>query len=225
MKLYYHPASTVSRPIMLFAHEQGVPLEYQLVDIFTGEHMQDSFGAVNPSRMVPALEDGDFRLSECSAILKYLADKTSAPSYPTDLRQRARVNERMDWFNTGMYRDFGYGFVYPQTFPNHQRPDATVNAGIISWAQEKSRNWLRILDQDLIGQQNNFVCGNQITIADYLGSGIISLGDIIRLDFADYPNIRRWLSGMKARPSWAATHGIFEENVVRPFAAATFRPL
>lgn len=225
MKLYYHPVSTVSRPIMLFAAEHGLELEYRFVDIFSGEHMQESFGEVNPSRMVPVLEDGDFRLSECSAILKYLAEKMSAPSYPAGLQERARVNERMDWFNTGLYRDFGYGFVYPQAFGNHQRPDAAVNKGIVSWAREKSRNWLHILDQHLIGPKNDFVCGRQITIADYFGSGIISLGDILREDYADYPHVRRWMAGMKARPSWAATHGLFEENVVRPFAAVPFERL
>ncbi len=37
MKLYYHPISTTSRPIMLFAAEAGIPLEMQVVDLFTGE--------------------------------------------------------------------------------------------------------------------------------------------------------------------------------------------
>ena len=39
MKLYYHPASTVSRPVVLFATESHIPLEMQVVDLFTGEHL------------------------------------------------------------------------------------------------------------------------------------------------------------------------------------------
>src|SRR3954468_1725957 len=101
MKLYYHPASTTCRPILLLAAESGIELELQLVDLFKGEHMQEPYCAVNPSRCVPFLEDGDFRLGESSAILKYLADTIKSPAYPSELRQRARVNERMDWFNTG----------------------------------------------------------------------------------------------------------------------------
>ena len=47
MKLYYHPVSTVSRPIILFAADSGIALDYQVVDLMTGEHMQDAYGAIN----------------------------------------------------------------------------------------------------------------------------------------------------------------------------------
>ena len=80
-----------------------------VVDLLTGEHLKEPYAAINPSRLVPVLEDGDFRLTESSAILKYLADKVGSPAYPKDLQKRARVNEMMDWLNTGFYRDFGYG--------------------------------------------------------------------------------------------------------------------
>ena len=76
MKLYYHPASTTSRPVLLFAAEQKIPFELQVVDLFTGEHYQPPYEAINPNHLVPVLEDGDFRLTESSAILKYLADQS-----------------------------------------------------------------------------------------------------------------------------------------------------
>ena len=82
MKLYYHPASTTSRPLMMFIADNSIDAELKLVDIFTGEHMGEAYTAVNPSRLVPVLEDGDFRLTESSAILKYLADKIDSPMYP-----------------------------------------------------------------------------------------------------------------------------------------------
>ena len=184
MKLYYHPASTTSRTIMMFAAQDGIALDYQLVDIFSGEHMQPDFAAVNPSRMVPVLEDGDFRLTECSAILKYLADKTGSAAYPKDLRERARVNEMMDWFNANLSRDFNYGLVYSQAFPHHKRPSDDVQAGTIAWANERARGWLAILDRDLIGPDKRFLCGTSITLADYLGAEMVGAGDLIRCDLA-----------------------------------------
>ena len=61
----------------------------------TGEHVKPPYSDMNPSKMVPMLEDGDFRLTESSAILKDLAEKAKSPTYPTDLKGRARVTGRV----------------------------------------------------------------------------------------------------------------------------------
>ena len=89
MKLYMHPVSMTSRPVRLFIAESGIDVEEQIVDLMTGEHYKEPFVSINPNRMVPVLEDGDLRLTESSAILKYLADKIDSPAYPKDLKQRA----------------------------------------------------------------------------------------------------------------------------------------
>ena len=89
MKIYYHPVSTTCRPIMLFAAENGLDIDFQVVDLFAGEHLKESYGAINPNRLVPLLEDGDFLLTESSAILKYLAETGGSPDYPSDPRGRA----------------------------------------------------------------------------------------------------------------------------------------
>ncbi|MBI4204828.1 MAG: glutathione S-transferase family protein [Betaproteobacteria bacterium] len=225
MKLYYHPVSTTCRPILLFAAESGIELQLQLVDLFTGEHLVEAYGAINPSRQVPVLEDGDFRLTESASILKYLADKVGSPAYPKDLRERAHVNEMMDWFNTGLYRDLGYGLVYPQVLPTFKRADEKVQAATVAWGREKSRNWLTILDRNLLGPRNPFVCGDSITLADYLGAAFLTVGEVIRLDYSPWPNVKRWLDRMKARPSWAKVNEGFYAHFVTPFANAPFEGL
>jgi glutathione S-transferase len=216
VKLYYHPVSTTSRGVMLFAADSGLDLDYQLVDLFTGAHFQPEYVAINPSRQVPVLDDGDFRLTESSAILKYLAEMTGSKAYPADARKRARINERMDWLNTGFYRDFGYGLIYPQIFPYMRRPDENVQAATVAWGRDKARDWLKVLDQDLIGPKNAYLCGDEVTLADYFGAPMLVLGEIIHCDYADYPNIRRWLGNMKARPNWPKVHEAFYKYLVDP---------
>src|SRR3990172_9605113 len=202
MKIYYHPASTTSRPVILFAAENGINAELQIVDLFTGEHFKQPFEAINPSHLVPVLEDDGFRLTESSAILKYLADKIESPAYPKDLRQRARVNERMDWINTQVCRDLAYGFVYPQVFPTHKRPSAEVQAATLAWGRERAIGWMKVLDEHLIGPKNAYLCGSQITIADYFGASFVTLVELIRSDYAAYPNVGRWLGNMKRLKNW-----------------------
>ena len=221
MKLYYHPVSTASRPVVLFAADSGIALDYQVVDLMTGEHMKDPYAAINPSRLVPVLEDGDFRLTESSAILKYLADKIGSPAYPKDLQKRARVNEMMDWLNTGFYRDFGYGLVYPQIFPQHKRASDEANAGAVQWGKEKTKFWLQVLDRHLLGSGKKYLCGDEITIADYFGAAMLSIGEIIHCDFSKYPNLARWYGAMKARPNWAKANEVFY-GMVGAFKDKTF---
>jgi len=209
MKLYYHPVSTVSRPIVLFAADNGIKLDYQTVDLMTGEHLKEQYEAINPSRLVPVLEDGDFRLTESSAILKYLADTVGSSAYPKDLKKRAKVNEMMDWLNTGFYRDFGYGLVYPQIFPHHKRRSDEAHAATVEWGKEKTKFWLHVLDERLIGGANQYLCGNEVTIADYLGAGMVSLTEAIGCDMSPYPNLTRWYNAMKARPNWPKANEVF----------------
>jgi glutathione S-transferase len=201
MKLYMHPVSMTSRPVRLFIAENGINVDEEVVDLMTGEHMQPKFAAVNPSKMVPVLEDGDLRLTESSAILKYLADKIDSPAYPKDLKKRAKVNEAMDWFNTNFYRDYAYGLYYPQLFPHHKRPSEDVQKATLEWARERAQNWLKILNDSIIGEKK-YLTGNDITIADYLGVCLITLGEIPRQDFAKYPNVKRWVDNMKQLKSW-----------------------
>lgn len=223
MKLYHHPASTTSRIVMLFAAESGIRYEPIVVDLFTGEQLGERYAALNPSRLIPMLEDGTFRLTECSAILKYLAETTGSPAYPADTRQRARVNERMDWFNTQFSRDFCYGFVYPQIFPPHRRPHAGAQAATLDWHRGRARQWLAVLDGHLIGS-NEYVCGNEITIADYLGAPMVALGGIVGVEFARYPNVQRWLAKMKALPAWKKVFAVINDYAAS-IAADEFDPL
>jgi glutathione S-transferase len=205
MKLYMHPVSMTSRPVRLFIAENKIPCEEQLVDLMTGEHMKDAYASINPNKLVPLLEDGDLRLTESSAILKYLADKINSPTYPKDLKQRAKVNELMDWFNTNFYRDYAYGMAYPQVFPNHKRPSDEAQTATVAWGAERARNWLGVLDKHWLGS-NDYVCGSQITIADYFGVCLVTLGEVVRVDFSPFPNVQRWIGNMKKLESWNRTN-------------------
>jgi glutathione S-transferase len=209
MKLYMHPVSTVCRPIRLLAAESGIEMEEEVVDLMSGAHHQPLYAAMNPSRQVPLLVDGDLTLTEGSAILKYLAEKFQLAAYPKDIKKRAKVNEIMDWLNTGFYRDFGYNLVYPQLFPHHKRRSDEAHSGTLEWGRERSRKWLQILNDHWLGPNNQYLGGNDLTIADYFGAGLVSIGELICCDFADYPNVRRWLSNMKKLRHWNKVNEVF----------------
>ena len=208
MKLYCDPISTTSRPVMMCIAEAGLDVELVHVDLMSGQQLEPAYLRVNPNGVVPYMVDEDgFELGESSAILKYLADKVGSPAYPTELQARARVNAAMDWFATNLHKDFCGMVCYPQLGMFKDLPPATVQA-LIAYGEAKSPRWLTVLDETMIGD-NAFVCGDEITLADYLGSAFITLGELVAFDFSPYPNIRRWLARMKARPGWNAAYAAF----------------
>ena len=215
MKLYMHPISTVCRPIRLLCAENNITLDEELVDLMTGAHHQAPYTSLNPNRQVPFLVDGDLHLTEGSAILKYIAEKCGLAAYPADIRKRAKVNEAMDWLNTGFYRDFGYNLVYPQLFPHHKRRSDECHAGTIAWGQEQSRKWLTLLNDHWLGPDKAWLCGGEISIADYFGAGVVSIGEFIGCDYSAYPNVQRWLGNLKKLKHWDAVNEVFAGAVAR----------
>ena len=152
MKLYMHPVSMTSRPVRLFIADNSIDCRR------AGRRPDDRASTtsrltlpINPNRLVPVLEDGDFRLTESSAILKYLADKIGSPAYPKDLKQRAKVNEMMDWLNTNFYRDCGYGLHLSAALPAPSSGRTRRGAGGDRRLGQGAapRGWLQILERPL----------------------------------------------------------------------------
>ncbi len=102
--LFYDPISEPSRAVQWFALEAGVPLEIRYTWLVRNDHRSPEFTAVNPRRQVPALLDGDFALSEATAIIRYLAETARVdPVWLGETtRERARVDLLFSWYHTNL---------------------------------------------------------------------------------------------------------------------------
>ena len=72
----------------------------------------------------------------------------------------------------------------------------------MAWGQERAKRWLTVLDQQLLGSKKAYLCGDEITIADYYGASFVHLAEVIGSDLAAYPNVKNWLGRMKQRSTW-----------------------
>jgi glutathione S-transferase len=210
MDLYANPAATTSRAVLAFCEAEGVPITLKNIDLMQGEHHQPAFRALNPNGQVPVLDDDGFVLTEASAILRYLAGKTGSALYPTDPQARARVDELVAWFEANFYKDFGFQYVYPQVMPHHARGSDEATRGAIEWGRTKSLQWLTVLDQHYLAGGKRHLVGDRLSIADYFGASILSLGELVGCTFEAYPNVRRWYDAMREDPSWAKINAAFE---------------
>jgi glutathione S-transferase len=202
MKLYILTVSNTSRPVRALIAENKLPVEEVELDFNKGEHAKEPYISLNPNALVPTLDDDGFILTESSAIMKYLADKFNLPSYPKDLKTRAKVNELMDWFNTGFYRDYAYNVVYPQIYPHHKRPGEEVQKGTIEWGKELTKKWLKVLNDHWLGHGNKYLVDDILTIADIFGYALLTAGMVTRDEFKAYPNVARWIKEVEKLPSW-----------------------
>jgi glutathione S-transferase len=89
MILYGAPVSPFVRKVLAFAAEKALPLE--LVPIGLGDQNPD-FLACSPFRKMPGFTDGDFSISDSTAIVTYLDAKYPEPALlPADPENRARA--------------------------------------------------------------------------------------------------------------------------------------
>lgn len=207
LELYADISSIPSRPIIFFIEDFGLPVEVKAVRFASQEPLDVDFCRVSPNLIVPILRQGDFVLSESSAILKFLAEFFLSPVYPADYRKRARVNQWLDWFNRVFLFDYVYGLVYCRLLPGYAlSPDAQRER--LAWHEKRAEKLLHVLDAALA--QGPFLLGEKITLADYLGSCFTVMGELTDVPLEKYPNIQQWLARMKARPGWQKAHSGFD---------------
>lgn len=206
--LHHTALSTHCRPVVAFLAESGLSWTSRPVDMNAGEHKSPAFLALNPAGALPVIEHDGLVLSESSAILKYLADVAGSPLYPTEAKARARVNERMDWFNTGFEAHVAFELVYPQVLPNHARATPELTRATAEWGRAKCEEGYALLDRHLLGDRA-WIAGDSMTIADLLGASIASLPRVIGARFDAYPNVASWLERIESRPSWQEANVAF----------------
>lgn len=98
-------ASPWAMTVFVALREKGVPFTVATLDLARGEQHGD-FARRALTGRVPALADGDFVLTESTAITEYLDELYPAPAcpalYPQDLQQRARARQVQAWIRTDL---------------------------------------------------------------------------------------------------------------------------
>ncbi len=220
MKLYCDPLSTSSRPVMMLIADFDLDVEIIHVDLLANENQSPAFLAVNPLGTVPVLLDGDFTLTESTAILKYLALRLDLPVYPKALLAQIRVEEATARFATsfqGYHCLFG---TYPRMLPQLAWMADTTKAEMATVGSYGSQRYLSVLDSQL-ADHGPFVCGTEVTVADYVGLALVTLADFVAFDFTPYPAVQGWIARMQSRKGWDAGYAGFTGMVAAARSAAT----
>ncbi len=82
-----------SNKVRMAANKIGLEYEYILVALRDKEHKEKWFTDLNPAGKNPVIDDEGFVLFESDVIIKYLAQKERSDLYPSEIKNRAVVDQ------------------------------------------------------------------------------------------------------------------------------------
>lgn len=92
MKLYGFFRSGTSHRLRIALNLKGLSYEQVSIDLRREEHLTQRYGAINPQRLVPALDVDGHTLIQSPAIVEWLEERyPSPPLLPVDPCKRAQV--------------------------------------------------------------------------------------------------------------------------------------
>ena len=212
IELHYWPTSN-GQKISMALEEMGLPYEIHPVNIAKGEQFKPEFIAISPNNRIPAIVDRDppgggapIAIFESGAILVYLAEKTGQ-FMPRDLRGRSEVLQWVFWQVGGLGPMAGQKGHFLHSAPE------PIPYAIDRYTKETDR-LLGVLDRRLEGR--DFICGGY-SIADMACYGcVFSQQRREPAILANFPNARRWVEAIKARPATVAAYAKGEPLTAQP---------
>jgi len=186
---------------MVFGAEKGLTLELKPAGLGQGG---PEFEAASPFRKMPGFKDGDFAISDSSAIVHYLEAKYPEPNLiPAAPEGRARTIWFEELADTMMMAAGGAIFFNRFVGPRVLKQECNHAA-----ADAAERDALPPLFDYLEGviPASGYLVEDRLTLADIaIASPMATLGTIgVRIDAARWPRLAAYIDAIHARPSFAA---------------------
>lgn len=183
------------KKVVWLAEEIGLP--YERRDIGGAFGFTDAYLAMNPNRLIPAIEDDGLVLWESNAILRYLAARYSDDDFwPADPVARAIGDKWMDWM-------FGFADAQRDAFLGlvRQAPDQRDPAAIGRSAQAAG---------EMMGRIEAALATSPWLSGERFGLGDIPMGVYAHTFFTldierpHLPRVEAWYQRLTTRPGYAA---------------------
>ncbi len=212
LKLYGVPFSQPVRAVIWLMLYKGEPFEMVLTNPGSkGDNgsRNPAFLAKNPAGTIPTIEEANgFVLGEAHAIMCYLCNKHGWHDvYQEEPERRARVDWYLNFHHRNV-RDASVGLVAPKI-----RKDLNIPEAVQNQARATLTNALRALNDGWL-EGNTYLTGDDLTIADF--AAYVEIGQLQSdftnvYDFADFPNVARWLETMKQVAEHDTVHTVLAQ--------------
>ena len=204
--LYDNALSSNALKVRFLLAELGLAYERRPVSLSRPRPAE--YLALNPVGGIPTLVDDGFVLAESQAILRYLADRQGRDDlYPSEPRDRARVDEFLDRFATGLR----------PVFFRHERRALGYSAEKGGWdavprdpegaarVEAEVQPTHALLDSFV--EPGGAVLG-RFTIADCALAPVLYRTTHTGLDLSPHPRLRALRETLLARPAFASAEPV-----------------
>lgn len=189
--------------------EKRIEIETVQIDLGAGEQFEDSFRAVNPDCVVPALElDNGACISEVVAICHYLEELYPEPALmgttgeekANVLMWNSKVEQQGLWAVADAFRNSAKGLkdraltgvvAYPQI------PE------LVARGRGRVEAFFHRLEQQLVDSE--YVAGDSYSMADISAMVVVDFSAWIKMPLPEQcANVHRWYESVSSRPSASA---------------------
>lgn len=175
--------------------ELGLPYKRVDAGMAFGVVNTPEYRKMNPTGLVPTLEDDGFVLWESHSIVRYLAAKHGMGGLcPADLRARADAERWMDFAFTfqGAMRNVFWGLI--------RTPPEKRDARAIEEGRQKTIGLLPVLEQTLAAQP--YVAGAAFTMGDIPIGCEVQRWMRVPVEHPRSPAVEAWFERLRERPAF-----------------------
>jgi glutathione S-transferase len=196
LKIWGRVNSVNVKKALWAAEELG--LKYERIDAGMQFGVNDTaqYRRMNPTGLVPTIDDEGFTLWESHVIVRYLAAKHAAGGlWPSDVRARADADRWMDWTHS-----FSREFQRPIFWALVRTPPEKRDAKAIAEAVRKCGEMLRIVDAALVDRK--YLGGNQLTMGDIPLGCHVQLWMRLPIERPRLPHLQAWFERLCERAAY-----------------------
>ncbi|KAL4583069.1 hypothetical protein LXL04_007633 [Taraxacum kok-saghyz] len=203
VKVYGSIRAACPQRVLACLLELDVDFELINIDLSSNEHKQPKFLLKQPFGQIPVVEDGDFRLFESRAIIRYYATNYADRNpeiYGTTLEEKALVDQWLEveahHFNDMIYTIVLQKLIIPEM-------GGKTDLTLVQNCEKKLEQVFEVYEQQL--SKNRYLAGDCFTLADlshlpgirYLMNEA-GLGHMV----TQKKNVNSWWSDISSRPAW-----------------------
>jgi len=186
LKIYGSRNSGSANKVEYTAMLLGMDYEYKEMD-FQKDLKTEWYLKIHPAGKIPAIDDDGFVLFESSAICKYLCDKKGSGLYPKDLKQRAIIEQWIDFSIQHVGSAMGK-VAYGKLFAPMQ--GLPVDEASIKEGTQFLERFLPIVDKQL--GKRKFLASDKMTLADINLFAVLEYAEKAQYDLSKYKSITSW---------------------------------